>query len=89
LIKEKRKKEVRNKVKGFKECYKCRRNLPLFMYRKSSTPPIASVKGRAYVCRLCNFIESGKGGVCRQQTNGKYKVVKLTLRERLKELFGE
>jgi hypothetical protein len=76
-------------MKGFKECYKCRRNLPLFMYRKSSTPPIASVKGRTYVCRLCNFIESGKGGVCRQQTNGKYKVVKLTFKERLKELFGE
>jgi len=59
------------------------------MYQKSVIQPISSIKVRIYSCRICNFIDSGKGGVRRQQLDGKYKFVRLTLKERLKELFGE
>lgn len=72
----------------FKKCFKCNKTYPLFMYQKSDTPPIKSAMGKAYVCRICNFTES-KGRVCRKQPNGSFKVVQLSLKERIKEFIGE
>lgn len=69
-----------------KECFTCKRKFPLFMFSKSNTPPIKHAQGRTYVCRLCTF-RASKDSVVRKQPNGSFKVVKLTLKERIKELF--
>jgi hypothetical protein len=57
------------------------------MFKKSETPPIKHLKGRCYGCKICMFKKS-KYKVIRRQDNGTYKVLQLTLKERIKELFN-
>ena len=70
-----------------KNCFKCKRKLPLFMFHKQPGYSVPACLGRVYVCRICTFKES-KNSVVRQQKNGKFKVVKLTIKERIKELWA-
>ena len=71
-----------------KRCDKCKRWYPLFMFKKDSRKyqlPIAL--GRVRKCKICSHIESGKGTVVRWDGSD-FKVVKLTLKQRLKELIS-
>lgn len=72
-------------IKG-KACYKCNRWYPLFMFKRDSRKfklPIAL--GRVRNCKLCNWKES-RNSVVRWNGND-FEIVKLTLKQRIKELF--
>jgi hypothetical protein len=69
-----------------KPCFNCNHKLPLFMFSKSNTPPIKFSQGRSYVCKICTFYIA-RDRVCRKLDNGKFVVVQLTLKERIKELW--
>lgn len=72
-----------------KHCIECKRWYPLFMFKRDIRVfqlPIAYGKVRR--CRLCVHKESGKGGVVRW-TGEDFKVVTLTWKQRLKELFNK
>jgi hypothetical protein len=56
------------------------------MFSKSNTPPIKFSQGRSYVCKICTFYIA-RDRVCRKLDNGKFVVVQLTLKERIKELW--
>lgn len=68
-----------------KHCTECQRWYPLFMFKKDSRKfQLAIALGRVRRCKICCHKESGKGTVVRW--DGKeFKIVKLTLIQRLKE----
>ena len=71
-----------------KYCTKCGYWYPLFMFKKDSRKyqlPIAL--GKVRKCKICSHIESGKGTVVRWDGSD-FKVVKLTFKQRLKELIS-
>ena len=68
-----------------KRCNQCKRKYPLFMFGKSTRAFLYTDFKRLRSCRICTFIES-KYPVTRL-INGKFKIVHLTLKQRIKELF--
>ena len=69
-----------------KRCMECRRWFPLFMYKKDSRKfQLANALGRVRNCKICCWKDS-RDIVVRWRDN-KFILVKLTLKERLKELF--
>ena len=56
------------------------------MFSKSATPPIKFAQGRSYVCKICTFFIA-KDRVCRKLDDGKFVVIQLSLKERIKELW--
>lgn len=72
-----------------KHCIECMRWYPLFMFKKDIRKfqlPISYGKVRR--CRICIHKESGKGSVVRW-IDTDFKVVTLTLKQRLKELLNK
>ena len=57
------------------------------MFQKQTGFSVPTCLGRVYVCKICNFKKS-KHRVVRQLSNGKFVVVQLTLKERIKELWN-
>jgi hypothetical protein len=57
------------------------------MFRKQTGFSVPTCLGRVYVCKICNFKKS-KHRVVRQLSNGKFVVIQLTLKERIKELWN-
>ena len=75
-------------IKG-KHCIECKRWFPLFMFKtdiRNYTIPEAQKKVRR--CRFCVDKESRKGPVVRW-IDTDFKIVKLTLKKRLKEFFSK
>jgi hypothetical protein len=68
-----------------KRCYRCKWNLPLFMFGKAVRFTIPTDKGRNRTCRVCTF-KAAKDKVVRWK-DGKFSVVKLSLTDRIKEFF--
>jgi hypothetical protein len=70
-----------------KRCYCCKRTYPLFMYNKDARAVIKSAFGRAMCCKICVF-KAAKNPVVRWDASSKnFKIVKLTLKERIKEFL--
>jgi len=67
-----------------RDCYNCKLKLPLFLFG-SSKSPVKWCCNKAYVCKVCNFILA-KDRVVRRQ-DGKFVVIKLSLKERIQELW--
>ena len=76
-------------MKG-KRCYTCNRWYPLFMFKKDSRKfqlPIAL--GTVRNCRVCVWKDSSNGNKVVRWQDGKFNLVQLTLKQRLKELFSK
>lgn len=72
-------------MKG-KHCMKCDRWFPLFMFKKDSRKfKLPTALGRVRNCKLCCWKDS-KDTVVRWR-DGQFILIKLTLKERLKELL--
>jgi hypothetical protein len=72
-------------MKG-KNCMKCNIWFPLFMFKKDSRKfKLPTALGRVRNCKLCNWKDS-KNTVVRWR-DGQFILIKLTLKERLKELI--
>ena len=70
-----------------KRCYCCKCTYPLFMYNKDARAVIKSAFGRAMCCKICVF-KAAKNPVVRWDVSSKnFKIVKLTLKERIKEFL--
>jgi hypothetical protein len=70
-----------------KRCYSCKRKLFLFMFTKAKRFTIKSDLGKNRNCRVCTFKEA-KNKVVRWDSEIKqFKMVNLTLKERIKEFF--
>jgi hypothetical protein len=70
-----------------KRCYYCKCNYPLFMFHKAKRFTIATDLGRNRCCRICVF-RTAKHPVVRWDASiKKFNIVKLTLKERIKEFF--
>jgi hypothetical protein len=73
-----------------KSCYGCGRWYPLFMFKKDSRKfqlPIAL--GKVRNCRVCVWKDSANGNKVVRWRDGKFFVIELKLKERLKELFSK
>lgn len=68
-----------------KRCNRCRWTLPLWMYSKAVRFTIPTDKGRNRLCRVCTF-NTSKGRIVRW-IDGKFRIVELTLLQRIKEMF--
>jgi hypothetical protein len=76
-------------MKG-KRCYKCNRWYPLFMFKKDIRKfqlPIAL--GRVRNCRVCIWKDSSDNNTVVRWQDGKFNLVQLTFKQRLKELFSK
>jgi hypothetical protein len=70
-----------------KRCYCCKRRFPLFMYHKATRFTIKSDLGRNRCCRICVF-KAAKNPVVRWDSETKkFGIVKLNLKQRIKELL--
>ena len=77
-----------NMIKG-KHCIGCRRWFPLFMFKKDIRKfQLPTSYGKVRRCRFCVDKESRKGSVVRW-INDDFKIVTLTLKQRLKEFFAK
>ncbi len=68
-----------------KRCYRCKLQLPLFMFGKSKRANLSYDKKHLRTCRVCTFRMASEPVV--RFKEGKYHVVQLTMIERLKELL--
>lgn len=68
-----------------KRCNQCKRKYPLFMFGKSTRAFLYTDFKRLRSCRICTFIAS-KNKVIRL-IYGKFQLVQLTFKQRIKELF--
>lgn len=69
-----------------KNCFCCKRKYPLFMFSVEKRFTIKSDEGKVRCCRICVF-KNSKDKVARLNKNGKFHLIKLTLKERIKEFF--
>ena len=70
-----------------KKCYCCKHTYLLFMFHKARRFTIATDLGRNRCCRICVF-RAAKHPVVRWDASiKKFNIVKLTLKERIKEFF--
>jgi hypothetical protein len=72
-----------------KHCIECKRWFPLFMFKTDIRKyTIAEAKKKVRRCRLCVDKESRNGKVVRWR-EGDFRLVTLTLKQRLKEFFAK
>jgi hypothetical protein len=58
---------------GVKICFKCKRNLPLFLFLKDDSKyQVKAEKGKTKVCRLCNIKRSLKTNSIFARVEGKF-----------------
>ena len=70
-----------------KHCTECQRWYPLFMFKKDIRVfQLKIALGRVRRCKVCCYKESSKGTVVRWNGTD-FKILTLTLKERLKELL--
>ncbi len=70
-----------------KRCYCCKHAYPLFMFQKAKRFVIPSDLGKMRCCRICVF-RTAKNPVVRWDSETKkFEIVKLTLKQRIKEFF--
>jgi hypothetical protein len=72
-----------------KRCYCCKRRFPLFMYNKATRFTIKSDLGRNRCCRICVFKASKHPVVRWDSETKKFGIVKLNLKQRIKELLKD
>jgi hypothetical protein len=70
-----------------KRCYCCKRRFSIFMYNKDARAVIKSALGRAMCCKICVF-KAAKHPVVRWNfEKNDFEIVKLTLKQRIKEFL--
>ena len=70
-----------------KRCYYCKHKYPLFMFQEAKRFVIPSDLGKMRSCRICVF-KAAKHPVVRWDAATRtFNIVKLTLKERIKEFF--
>lgn len=73
----------------FKRCFCCKRKFPLFMYHKATRFTIKSDLGRNRCCRICTFKKAKEPVVRWNAPIRKFELVKLSLKQRIKEFFKQ
>jgi hypothetical protein len=68
-----------------KRCYRCKLQLPLFMFGKAKRANLSYDQRHLRTCKVCTFLMTYEPVV--RFKEGKYHVVQLTMIERLKELL--
>ena len=72
---------------NFKRCFKCKRNLPLFMYHTDhSKYQRESAKGKVIECRLCGLKRMRTDKGIMQRLDGKFVFVQMDRVEIIKYL---
>lgn len=76
------------KNKYMKRCFKCKSNLPLFMYHvDSSKYQRESAKGKCIECRKCAYKRINEHGGVMQRLDGKFAFVPMTKKELIKYIL--
>ena len=76
-------------MKG-KRCYKCNKWYPLFMFKKDNRKfQLKIALGKVRNCRVCVWKDSSDNKAVVRWQDGRFNLVKLSFRERLKELFSK
>lgn len=76
-------------MSSFKHCTDCKTYYPLFMFKTDIRKfQLKIALGKVRVCRICTWKLSGKGPVVRWDGE-RFKMVALTLKERIKEFISK
>ena len=71
-----------------KNCFGCKRNLPLFMYQvNNSKYQRESELGKVIECRLCSYKRAKEKGGLMARIEGKFTFIQMSKKERIINFF--